>query len=68
MFGLQNVTYAGKIKVIVKNNHTQRSIELRENNHIIFNRYSPIHYLDTYHVDQLNDMEVEDDQDVNGIH
>ncbi len=68
ILGLQNITYANKIKVIVKNNHSQRSLELRENNHIIFNRGVPNHYLRTYHVDQLNGMEVEDDQAINDIH
>lgn len=66
--GLQNIVCADKIKVKVKNNYGERILELRENNHIIFNQDVPDHYLYTYHVDQLNGMEVEDDQAINDIH
>ncbi len=65
---LQNIACADKIKVIVENNHGRRNLELREDERIIFCRNIPIHYLYTYHVDQLNGMEFEDDQAINNIH
>ncbi len=68
IIGLQNIACADKIKVIVENNHGRRNLELREDERIIFCRNIPIHYLYTYHVDQLNGMEVEDDQAINDIH
>lgn len=68
IFGLQNVACADKIKVEVKNCYGKRILELREDNHIIFNQGVPNHYLYTYYVDQLNGMEVENKEAINIIH
>lgn len=67
IFGLQNITYADKIKVEVTNTYGERVLELREDGDTIFIQDIPIYYLYTYNVDQLNGMEFEDEQDVNEI-
>lgn len=68
ILGSHNVVCADKITVEVKNYYGKRILELREDNHIIFNQGIPNHYLYTYHVDQLNNMEVEDEESINIIH
>ena len=68
IFGLQNVACAGIIKVEVTNTYGERILKLRENGDAVFAQNIPIYYLYTYNVDQLNGIEVENEQDVSGIH